>query len=647
MGSLIFYGTSLGTSRSKFELLDLFPSLTKQHSGFLAGGLRGILRICMLLAVLGALPFHPLFAQTPAVLISPAPGSVLPGSTVTFTWSAGTGEKYYQLHLNTQPGNPTDPAKTRLYESGAIPVLSQSWNQVPTTGGTIYAILGSSPNYGGPFTWTTYAYTEAGGTPPTPSLSGLSCANGSITGAATDSCTVTLNTAAATGGFAVSLASNDTAVTVPASVTVAAGATSASFSATASSVSTAQTATLTATAGSTSKTFAIQLGASVPTLSVSSSTLSFGNVNVNTATTQSVTLTSSGTASLTVSAAAVSGTGFSVSGATFPLTLSPNQTATLTVQFDPTAAGAASGTLTLTSNSSTGSSTAISLSGTGVPVLTGLSCANGSMTAAGTDSCTVTLNAAAASGGFAVSLASNDSAVSVPASVTVAAGATSASFSATVSTVSSAQTATLTATAGSTSKTFAIQLGTGTPALSINATSIPFGNVDLDWPSTQSLTLTSTGTASVTVSAATVSGTGFSISGVTFPLTLSPNQTATLNVQFDPTAVGAVSGSLTITSNSSTNPTVTVSLTGTGVAYQVNLTWSAPTGGSDPVVGYNVYRAPAGSTSYQQVNTSPVTQTAYTDTTVQCQKDYDYMVESIDSNGIESVPSNMAAMNIP
>ena len=143
------------------------------------------------------------------------------------------------------------------------------------------------------------------------------------------------------------------------------------------------------------------------------------------------------------------------------------------------------------------------------------------------------------------------------------------------------------------------------------------------------------------------SGTGFSVSGATFPLTLAPNQTATLNVQFDPTAMGAVTGSLTVTSNSSTNPTTTISLTGTGMAYQVNLTWQAPTGGSDSVVSYNVYRAPSGSTSYQQVNTTPVTQTSYTDTTVQCEQDYDYMVESVDTQGVESSPSNMMAMNIP
>ena len=79
--------------------------------------------------------------------------------------------------------------------------------------------------------------------------------------------------------------------------------------------------------------------------------------------------------------------------------------------------------------------------------LSALSCSSTSMTKAGTDSCTVTLNAAAARGGFTVRLASNNSSVTVPASVTVAAGSTTASFTATVSSVSTAQTATLTASA--------------------------------------------------------------------------------------------------------------------------------------------------------------------------------------------------------
>src|SRR5208282_6615165 len=124
-------------------------------------------------------------------------------------------------------------------------------------------------------------------------------------------------------------------------------------------------------------------------------------------------------------------------------------------------------------------------------------------TGAGTDTCTVGLSAVAPTGGFAVSLASNNSSVTVPTSVTVAAGSTTASFTATVSSVSTAQTATLTASAGSVTKTFALQLSPGIPTLSVNATTIDFGDVVDYSTATQSLILSSTGTAAVTVSAVT------------------------------------------------------------------------------------------------------------------------------------------------
>jgi hypothetical protein len=432
-------------------------------------------------------------------------------------------------------------------------------------------------------------------------------------------------------------------------VTVAAGSTTGSFSATVSAVTTAQTVTLTASANTVSKTFALQLVSGVPTLSVSAGSIGFGSVNVNTAATQTLTLSSTGTAAVNVSAATLTGSGYTISGVTFPLTLNPNQTATLTVQFDPTIAGGSSGSLTLTSNSSSGPSTVISLSGMGVPVLSGLSCTSGSMTGAGTDSCTVTLNVAAASGGFAVTLASNNSAVTVPASVTVAAGSATASFTATVSGVSTAQTVTLTASANSVAKTFALQLGAGVPTLSVNATTIAFGNVNLNTPATQTLILTSTGTAPVTVSAATVSGTGFTISGGPFPITLNPTQTATISVLFDPITAVALTGQITIASNSSAGSPTVIGLTGTGIGvlYEVNLTWDAPTSSTDPVAGYNVYRAPSGSTNYQQLNSAAVTETTYVDTTVLNSQTYDYIVESVDGSGVTSVPSNMAAVPVP
>jgi hypothetical protein len=176
-----------------------------------------------------------------------------------------------------------------------------------------------------------------------------------------------------------------------------------------------------------------------------------------------------------------------------------------------------------------------------------------------------------------------------------------------------------------------------------------FGNVNLNAPATQTLTLSSTGAASVAVSAATVLGTGFSLSAATFPLTIASGQTAALTVQFDPTTAGATTGSLTIVSTSLTNPTTVVSLSGTGVApdYEVNLAWDAPGSSTDPVAGYNVYRAPSGSASYQQLNASVVATTSYTDNTAQAGETYDYEVESVDAEGVTSQPSNMASVVVP
>jgi len=174
----------------------------------------------------------------------------------------------------------------------------------------------------------------------------------------------------------------------------------------------------------------------------------------------------------------------------------------------------------------------------------------------------------------------------------------------------------------------------------------------LNTPATQSVTLTSTGTAAVTVNSAVLTaltGTGFTFSGPTLPVTLTPTQVATLEVQFDPTAAGAATAQLTITSNSSTNGTVVIPLTGTGTAasYAVDLSWDAPSSSTDPVAGYNVYRAPSGSSMYQLLNLSVDTQTTYVDSTVETGLTYDYIVESVDSSGNESTPTSPIVVTIP
>ncbi|HTV04907.1 MAG TPA: choice-of-anchor D domain-containing protein [Acidobacteriaceae bacterium] len=312
-------------------------------------------------------------------------------------------------------------------------------------------------------------------------------------------------------------------------------------------------------------------------------------------------------------------------------------TDTLTVTFTPTD--------TTTYNSATASVSLVVDGAAGSLSL--ISCVQSSISGAGTDSCTVGLTAAAGSGGLTVNLASSNSAVTVPSSVTVLAGATSGGFTATANSVTTAQTAVLTATAGGVTETYTLNLTPTAPGLTLQSTSVAFGDQALNTTATQMVTLTSSGTAPLTISAGSVTGTGFSISGVTFPITLNPGQMATLAIAFDPTTDGAVTGTVTLTDNTSAG-TAAIALSGTGgtSSYEVNLSWTTPSSAADPVVGYNIYRSTGGN-SYQLLSSTTTSPTTYTDLTVVNGATYLYYVQSVDASGNQSAPSNVYTATIP
>jgi Cep192 domain 4 len=283
--------------------------------------------------------------------------------------------------------------------------------------------------------------------------------------------------------------------------------------------------------------------------------------------------------------------------------------------------------------------------------LSALTCSKSALSGAGSVSCTVTLSGVAGNRGTTVSLSSNSTAVAVPSSVVVPRGATTASFTASASAATSSQSVILTASEGGTSKTFVLTLsGAGAASLTVSASQVPFGNVALNSTATQPVTLTSSGTAALTIQSVTVAGKGFSETGLSVPVTLNPKQSATLDLQFDPTAAGAASGTVTIGSNASNGSAVTIGLSGNGdssaSSYAVDLSWDAPASSTDAVAGYNIYRA-TGSGSYQMLNKSANQPTTYTDTTAQSGTTYNYKVTSVDASGVESPASNIYTATIP
>ena len=86
------------------------------------------------------------------VVTSPSPGSTLTGSSVVFTWSAGTGATAYWLDAGSAPGG------NQYYQSGNLGnVLTTTATGLPTNGSTVYVTLYSYA--GGQWLSNQYTYT--------------------------------------------------------------------------------------------------------------------------------------------------------------------------------------------------------------------------------------------------------------------------------------------------------------------------------------------------------------------------------------------------------------------------------------------------------------------------------------------------------
>jgi hypothetical protein len=185
--------------------------------------------------------------------------------------------------------------------------------------------------------------------------------------------------------------------------------------------------------------------------------------------------------------------------------------------------------------------------------------------------------------------------------------------------------------------------------LTPSASSLSFGNVTVGSSGTSQLTVKSTGNTNATISKVTVSGTGFVLGGSAASVILDPSQTESYTVNFDPKAAGAISGTLTITSNAANSP-LNIALSGTGVTtsaskHTVALTWERSSTSS--VTGYFVYRGTKPSGPFAQLNSSPESSPSYSDSTVSSGQVYYYYVTAVDSSNIQSADSNEVSVTIP
>ncbi len=394
--------------------------------------------------------------------------------------------------------------------------------------------------------------------------------------------------------------------------------------------------------------------AATSTLSVSPGAVTFGNVNKGSSANQTITITNTGNSAATISQIGVSGQSLSVTGVSTPLTLTPGQSAALNVEFSPTSATAVNGSVSIVSGQGTNT---VSVTGSGVQatlavsqstvsfsnVVTGTTNSQSiQISNTGNESLTIT-QANISGSGFSAS------GLSLP--TTLSAGQ-SGSFNVqflpqTAGTVAGSLSLVSNAANSPATMTLSGSSVAATHTLSVSATSLSFGSVNDGTTTSKTVTLTDTGNADVTISQISVSGTAFALSGAGSGIVLSPGQGTSFSVQFSPTAAGADSGSVSITSNASGSPAA-VSLSGTGVAqvvqHSVQLSWTSST---STVTGYNVYRTTTSGSGYVRVNGSLVGPDDFVDTTVQSGTTYYYVTTAVDASGEESSYSNEATAIIP
>ena len=123
---------------------------------------------------------------------------------------------------------------------------------------------------------------------------------------------------------------------------------------------------------------------------------------------------------------------------------------------------------------------------------------------------------------------------------------------------------------------FTLHAVAGSSQLVVSPSSINFGSVSVGTSQSQSVTLTNSGGPKITVTQANLSGTGFTLGGMNYPLTLAGGQSVTCLITFSPTSAGIDNGTVSIafttqssgkkTYSSSSSSSVTVTMSGTAVS---------------------------------------------------------------------------------
>jgi carbon monoxide dehydrogenase subunit G len=324
--------------------------------------------------------------------------------------------------------------------------------------------------------------------------------------------------------------------------------------------------------------------AAVPSIDVTPASLDFGSVNVNATRDLAVTIANRGTSALNVTAITSSNARFTIAAGGAPFTVAAGAQSTVNVRFSPNAAGAQTGNLTIASNDTARGPVTVPLNGTGNATGSGPSI---EVTPSSVDFGSVNVNAtrdlaltvanrgAAALSITAITLSNaRFSIASGGAPFIVPAGSQSTVNLRFSPNAPGTQTGTLTIASNDPSRASVVVSLTGTgvavtggsPSIDVSPASLDFGNVNAGSTRDIVLTVTNRGTAALNVTAITSSNARFTVVTGGAPFGVGANGQSAVTLRFSPNAAGNQTGTLTIASNDPARATVTVPLTGVGVA---------------------------------------------------------------------------------
>lgn len=150
----------------------------------------------------------------------------------------------------------------------------------------------------------------------------------------------------------------------------------------------------------------------------------------------------------------------------------------------------------------------------------------------------------------------------------------------------------------------------GPPNITVNNNALDFGSVKLSKDSTINVVVTNTGDSALVISNINSNNSAFTFTGPANN-TILTNASDTIKVKFTPTALQTYNGTLNIASNSGTNSSLNISLTGAGIALPVVISTSVSTVSygsvkvtKDSTKTFKVYNTGEGTLNVDSANSS-------------------------------------------